>query len=333
MQLDPPAAYEYAGYDGFDRFLITWPSRSSPAWADRCSAWRRAAGCASAGRPSSPWSSCGCGRARFAYISQDSDGSSLVSRVLHLLTPYTPFLETNAESNAPPTLVTSYTGSPFWFLVWTVALCGLAATAALLHGADGAVRRTVLAWFAGSAVVAVVALVLGVTTGAQHARAVHARRSVARRADVVRWLTAASPGPSVVVRSAPWRVLAGITLMAAALFCLAGWLRHHQMALLVALVAVGTCAAAAGYVFDEESGDVADATPTSRPVRMAWRLPVAGLLATAGAGALLGLDRLDPTTPWLHLAPVAVGASPSASHSRPPCAEAATPLPVTSPPS
>jgi hypothetical protein len=113
--------------------------------------------------------------------------------------------------------------------------------------------------------------------------------------------------PGVVVRSAPWRVLAGITLMAACLFCLAGWQRHHQMALLFALMAVGTCAAAAGYVFDEESGDVADATPTSRPVRIAWRLPVAGLLAVAGVGALLALHQLDPATPWLHLAPVVVG--------------------------
>jgi fluoroquinolone transport system permease protein len=113
--------------------------------------------------------------------------------------------------------------------------------------------------------------------------------------------------PVVVLRSAPWRVLAGVSLMAAALFGLAGWLHHHEMALLIALVAVGTCAAAAGYVFDEESGDVADATPTSRPVRIAWRLPVAGLLAVAGVGALLGLHQLDPATPWLHLAPVAVG--------------------------
>jgi hypothetical protein len=100
-----------------------------------------------------------------AYISQNIDGNGLPSRVLHLLTPYTAFLETNSEG-AAPTLVTSFTGSPFWFLVWTVALCGLAATGAMLHNADGALRRTLLVWFAGSAVVAVCALVLGVTTGA-----------------------------------------------------------------------------------------------------------------------------------------------------------------------
>src|SRR4051812_47345900 len=113
--------------------------------------------------------------------------------------------------------------------------------------------------------------------------------------------------PVAVVHSAPWPVLSGIVLTAASLFCLAGGLRRHEMALLVALIAVGTCAAAAGYVFDEEAGDVADATPTSRPVRMAWRLPVAVLLAGAGVAALLGLRQLDPETPWLHLAPVVVG--------------------------
>jgi hypothetical protein len=113
--------------------------------------------------------------------------------------------------------------------------------------------------------------------------------------------------PFLLVRSAPWPVLAGVSLLAATLFGLAGWLRHHEMAMLVALIAVGTCSAAAGYVFDEESGDVADATPTSRPVRIAWRLPVAGLLAGAGVGALLGLRQLDPGTPWVHLAPVVVG--------------------------
>ena len=168
VQLDPPAAYEYAGYDGFDRFLITMAVPvvacvGGPLLGVAAGRWLRFRGAAVLTVILVwLWSS------RFGYISHDSASSNLVSRVLHLLTPYTPFLETNAESNAPPTLVTSYTGSPFWFLVWTVALCGLAATAALLHGTDGVVRRTLLAWFAGSAVVAVVALVLGVTSGAQH---------------------------------------------------------------------------------------------------------------------------------------------------------------------
>lgn len=112
---------------------------------------------------------------------------------------------------------------------------------------------------------------------------------------------------TVVVRSAPWPVLAGTTLGAGVLFGVAGWLHGRDFALLVGLLAVGTCAAAAGYVFDEESGAVADATPTSRPSRIAWRLPIALLLVLTAFGALEGLHRLDPGKPWLHLVPVAVG--------------------------
>jgi hypothetical protein len=164
VQANPPAAFEYAGYDAFDRFLITLvipvvACVGGPLLGVAVGRWLRFRGAAVLTVVIVwLWSST-CG-----YVSHSIGPAS---RVLHLLTPYTPFLETNAESNAPPTLVTSYTGSPFWFLVWTVALCGLAATAALLHGADGAARRTLLTWLAGSAVVAVVALVLGVATGAQ----------------------------------------------------------------------------------------------------------------------------------------------------------------------
>ena len=50
--------------------------------------------------------------------------------------------------------------------------------------------------------------------------------------------------PAAVVHSAPWPVLAGISLTAAALFCLAGGLRRHEMGLLVALMAVGTISSA-----------------------------------------------------------------------------------------
>jgi hypothetical protein len=163
---DPPAAYEYAGYDAFDRALITLlipvvACVGGPLLGVVVGRWLRFRGAAVLVVVTVWLWSSAC-----AYISQNIDGNGLPSRVLHLLTPYTAFLETNSEGGAP-TLVTSFTGSPFWFLVWTVALCGLAATAALLHAAEGAVRRTLLGWFAGSAVVALVALVLGVTTGAQ----------------------------------------------------------------------------------------------------------------------------------------------------------------------
>lgn len=107
---------------------------------------------------------------RVAHLAtQHGDAGSLMARTSHMLTPYTSFLETDADSNALPTLVTSYTGSPFWFMVWTLALCGLAATGALWHGArrstDASARRNVPVAFAGCLTVAVAALVLAVATG------------------------------------------------------------------------------------------------------------------------------------------------------------------------
>jgi hypothetical protein len=167
VQVDPPMAYEYAGYDALDRTLITLAIPvvacvGGPLLGVVVGRWARFRGSAILTVVVVwLWASI-CG-----YISQNLDGAGLAARVLHLLTPYTAFLETNTESNAAPTLVTSFTVSPFWFLVWTLALCALAAAAALLRGADGAVRTRLLRRFAASAALAVVALVLGVTTGAQ----------------------------------------------------------------------------------------------------------------------------------------------------------------------
>ena len=96
---------------------------------------------------------------------QNMDSSSLVARALHMLTPYTAFGSGDSGSNAPSTVVTSYTGSPVWFAVWTAALCGLAACAALRHGATGRVRRRVRSAAVSCAVVALASLVLSVSFG------------------------------------------------------------------------------------------------------------------------------------------------------------------------
>ena len=100
--------------------------------------------------------------------SQALDASTWPARTLHMLTPYTAWVESNSGENGAqwvPTVVRSLTGSPAWFAVWTFALCALAACAALLHGSEGRVRQTVVraSWVVGA--VAVTSLTLAVVTG------------------------------------------------------------------------------------------------------------------------------------------------------------------------
>jgi len=58
-------------------------------------------------------------------------------------------------------------GAVLWFAVWTLALCGLAATAALWRGAAGEARCTIARTFVALVAVALVALILSVATGNQ----------------------------------------------------------------------------------------------------------------------------------------------------------------------
>ncbi len=166
---DPPSSYEYAGYSATDRWWITIlipvvASAGGPLLGVLVGRWLRFRGATVlAVLGVLLWSQVGA-----YYPAQRFDAESLFARTLHLFTPYTAFVETNAGGNAPPTLVTSYTGSAFWFLVWTVALCAMAATAAIAHGATGRLRRVVVRWFSAALVVAVAALVAGVGTGADH---------------------------------------------------------------------------------------------------------------------------------------------------------------------
>jgi hypothetical protein len=99
--------------------------------------------------------------------SGSSDSASLFARLLHMFTPYTAFISGNGDGEHPSTVMTSFTGSPGWFAVWTVALCGLAATAALWRGAAAEARRSVGRTFVVLAAIAAVALVLSVMTGNQ----------------------------------------------------------------------------------------------------------------------------------------------------------------------
>lgn len=95
------------------------------------------------------------GSALLGYSPQSMDGSSLLSRVLHVLSPWTPFGSENGDGVIPTTEVISYTDAPTIYALYLLALCGLAVTAALWRDAEGASRRVIGRTFVGLAVLAV----------------------------------------------------------------------------------------------------------------------------------------------------------------------------------
>ena len=103
-----------------------------------------------------------------AYVPEQAmDADSLLARILHMVGPYTAFGQGNGDGEPATTVLQSFTGSPFWFAVWSLALCGLAVTAALWRGAEGETRRTVRRAMVVLASAAVLALTLSVATGNQ----------------------------------------------------------------------------------------------------------------------------------------------------------------------
>ncbi len=100
-----------------------------------------------------------------AYLPQSAASSSFLVRLLHEATPYTAFNYNNGDGEHAITLVTTMPGSPLWFAVWAIALCGLAACAALWKGADHVARRQLARASAGLGAVALVALALATTGG------------------------------------------------------------------------------------------------------------------------------------------------------------------------
>jgi hypothetical protein len=110
-----------------------------------------------------------------------------------------------------------------------------------------------------------------------------------------------------VLRSAPWPVVLPFTALAGGFFGLAIRARDDQGAMLLALVAIGTCGAVAGYVLDEEACEVADATPMARPRRAAWRVAIALGPAALAAAALVWAARLTPETHALRMLPIVAG--------------------------
>lgn len=111
-----------------------------------------------------------------------------------------------------------------------------------------------------------------------------------------------------IMRSAPWPPLLGSAGAAAVLLFVAVLAHRTGLTALTALLGLAACGAAAAHSLDEESTQVADASPTSRRRRAAWRLPVVGVPMAVALCGLFTLDRLDPDTHWLRLLPLAAGA-------------------------
>jgi len=105
-----------------------------------------------------------------AYLpAQEMNAGSLFARSLHMATPYTAFgtgnYDINDDINEITLSVRSYTGSPLWFMLWTVTLCGFAVTAGLLHGAVGRTRSLISRAVVALAIIAVAAVILAVAAG------------------------------------------------------------------------------------------------------------------------------------------------------------------------
>src|SRR5262245_25245698 len=102
---------------------------------------------------------------------------------------------------------------------------------------------------------------------------------------------AGTPG-GAVLRSAPWAVVLPFAAGAVVVFATAIAARQDALGLLLALVGIGLCGGVSGYALDEEAVEVADASPTSRPRRAAWRIAIALLPLAVATTALVQIDRL-----------------------------------------
>jgi hypothetical protein len=92
------------------------------------------------------------------------DSTPLV--VLRLFAPFAFFTLRGDDANAP---LTTWRGSPWFFIGWQLALCAIAVLAAILRGADGRARSRIIRALGIAGAVAVVMLVLAATGGFTHA--------------------------------------------------------------------------------------------------------------------------------------------------------------------
>jgi hypothetical protein len=172
---NPIPGYLYGTYGSFDRFVMTVvvpviACAGGPLLGVAVGRWLRFPGAALLSvLVVLIWSNIAAyvpgESSRFGHV----DGSTLFARTLHMVTPYTAFGSGDGDGAHATRVMTSYTGSPGWYAVWTVALCGLAVCAALWRGAAGEVRRLVGRAFVVLVVIALVSLVLAVVNGNQRA--------------------------------------------------------------------------------------------------------------------------------------------------------------------
>jgi len=93
-----------------------------------------------------------------------SHPDSTAATALRMFAPFSFF---SFAGNGPD--VTTWRGSPWFFIGWQLALCAIAVLMALLRGAEGRVRSRVIRALAITLVLAVVLLVLAVSGGFAHA--------------------------------------------------------------------------------------------------------------------------------------------------------------------
>jgi hypothetical protein len=111
-----------------------------------------------------------------------------------------------------------------------------------------------------------------------------------------------------ILRSASWPPLLVSVSAAAILICIAALAHRTGLAVPTTQLGLAAGGAAAAHSLDEAATSVADASPTSRRHRTAWRLPLIALPTTVAWCGLFTLSRLEPETQWLRLLPLGAGA-------------------------
>jgi hypothetical protein len=96
--------------------------------------------------------------------------------------------------------------------------------------------------------------------------------------------------------------------LAAALLLVAVYTEGSSISMVAGIFGLAACGSSAAYALDEFAVAVADASPTSRTRRLAWRMLTVVTPALVASVGLLALDRANPSMHWLRLAPFAAGA-------------------------